>query len=197
MTSPTHILIGLSTTIAFSRLNGIAPTVAQLLIMLLGSLLPDIDVDGAAITRPGGIFRRFMPWSVAHMLDGIGSIISNLLNALFGHRGFLHAPAIGLGLIGYGAVAHLPYLFWLGWGYFWHIIGDVLTYGGVPLLSPVSSREYSLKLCKTNSLKELFFATVLLLYVIVFGYQLLPDERKAGFKSILHKLYDERASIYH
>jgi len=184
MTSPTHILIGLSTTIAFSRLHGIAPSVSELLMMLLGSLLPDIDVDGAVISRPGGIFRRFMPWGVARVLDGFGMIISKTVNLLFGHRGFIHAPIIGLSLIGYGAIA-APFCFWLGWGYFWHIAGDALTYGGVPLLSPVSSRKYSLKLCRTNSLKELFLAVALLLYVVVFGFQLLPEQTKVGVQVLL------------
>jgi len=184
MTSPTHILIGLSTTIAFSRLHGIAPSVSELLMMLLGSLLPDIDVDGAVISRPGGIFRRFMPWGVARVLDGFGMIISKTVNLLFGHRGFIHAPIIGLSLIVYGAIAS-PFCFWLGWGYFWHIACDALTYGGVPLLSPVSSRKYSLKLCRTNSLKELFLAVALLLYVVVFGFQLLPEQTKVGFQVLL------------
>ena len=89
-----------------------------------------------------------------------------------------------LSLIGYGAIA-APFCFWLGWGYFWHIAGDALTYGGVPLLSPLSSRKYSLKLCRTNSLKELFLAVALLLYVVVFGFQLLPEQTKVGFQVLL------------
>jgi len=150
--------------------------------MLLGSLLPDIDVDGAVISRPGGVFRRFMPWGVARVLDGFGMIISKTVNLLFGHRGFIHAPIIGLAFIGYGAAIAAPFLFWLGWGYFWHILGDALTYGGVPLLSPVSAKKYSFRLCRTRSIRELLLAIALLFYVVVFGFTLLPEKTKVGFE---------------
>ena len=153
--------------------------------MLLGSLLPDIDVDGAVISRPGGIFRRFMPWGVARVLDGFGMIISKTVNLLFGHRGFIHAPIIGLALIGYGAIA-APFCFWLGWGYFWHIAGDALTYGGVPLLSPVSAKKYSFRLCRTGSIRELLLAITLLFYMVTYGFQLLPEDSKAGFRTLFH-----------
>jgi hypothetical protein len=50
--------------------NSNNPNALQLLLLLLESLLLDIDRDGA-ITRPCGIFQRFLPWSVARVADGM------------------------------------------------------------------------------------------------------------------------------
>jgi membrane-bound metal-dependent hydrolase YbcI (DUF457 family) len=80
----------------------------------------------------------------------------------------------------------LPTLcFWLGWGYFWHILGDALTYGGVPLLSPVSAKKYSFRLCRTGSIRELLLAIALLFYVVVFGFTLLPWLTDTSLKSTI------------
>ncbi|MBW4660249.1 MAG: metal-dependent hydrolase [Drouetiella hepatica Uher 2000/2452] len=124
--------------------------------ILIGSLLPDIDVDGAVITRPGTILGRFIPYGLAKVLDGIASTLAQLLNAVFGHRGFTHAPSLWLGLILWGAIAGKPYIFWLGFSALFHVVGDALTISGIPLLSPVSKKGMGLSFSELAQLLSSF-----------------------------------------
>lgn len=179
LTSATHILIGLSATITYARLHEVPIHATDLLMMLIGSLLPDIDGKGI-ITRPGEILKRFLPWRIARTLDSIAIAVSLVLNFLFGHRGFIHAPLLWVSLAGYGAYAGRPLLFWLGFGAFFHVVGDACTVSGIPVLSPISKRRYSFAPIRTGSGLEGLIAVGLLLYCIGFGFCLLPIETRRG-----------------
>jgi inner membrane protein len=114
------------------------PALGSLAVVALGALLPDLDHPGALLARlrPAGTrgpWRHFRPLlfpSVA-LREGLG------------HRGALHsllglavatALAEYLGTLGGGAG-----LGWtLGWGYAAHLLADMATRRGVPLLWPLA-----------------------------------------------------------
>ncbi|HEH5010701.1 TPA: metal-dependent hydrolase [Campylobacter coli] len=108
-----------------------------------GSLFPDIDEPNSKIGR------RFVG-------------VSNLLNAVFGHRGFTHSLAfiVLLGIVtgflltldsvhSYLAsmkVESLNAPFYVFWGFIFgnilHLLGDSMTKSGIPLLMPFSQKKF-------------------------------------------------------
>lgn len=86
-------------------------------LVLLGSLLPDID-------EPKSFIGRKFP------------IISRIFSISFSHRGFTHFLIFPLIFVAIGAIfAHAiitPCLFALAYGIFLHQIGDMLTISGIP-----------------------------------------------------------------
>lgn len=86
-------------------------------LVLLGSLLPDID-------EPRSFIGRKFP------------ILSRIFSISFSHRGFTHFLIFPLIFVAIGAVfAHAiitPCLFALAYGIFLHQIGDMLTISGIP-----------------------------------------------------------------
>ena len=113
----------------------------------LGALLPDLDHPGALLARwkPAG---RGGPFGVRRLLMPL-LIPSLAVREALGHRGALHSVAAGimacvlveiLFRAGGAAGAGLA----LGWGYAAHLIADLLTRRGVPLLWPVTRRRIAL-----------------------------------------------------
>lgn len=86
-------------------------------LILLGSLLPDID-------KPKSFIGRKFP------------VISRIFSISFSHRGFTHFLLFPLIFVGLGAIfAHdiiTPCLFALSYGIFLHQVGDMLTISGIP-----------------------------------------------------------------
>lgn len=105
---------------------------------LIGSVFPDID-------HPSSLMGRLvLP-------------ISWLINKTFGHRTITHS-VLGFGLISYIAFTWMGNLspMWLGFvlGYISHLLGDMLTIQGCPLLWP-HKRRFALSLgIKTGSYLE-------------------------------------------
>jgi membrane-bound metal-dependent hydrolase YbcI (DUF457 family) len=138
----------------------------------LGALLPDIDSDESSIRHQ---------WGLARSRTAGGKLLSAGLEAAgVKHRGVTHslaaagvALALGLGLYafvpGYGAVGPAFAL-----GYASHLVADMLTRGGVPLLWPKegkfhllpgrlrfrtgSAAEYAVSLLATGLLALLLFS---------------------------------------
>ena len=175
MTAPTHILTGLASLVVVGRLGGPTPDAASLLAFIVGTLAPDIDGRGT-ITRPGTILRQLLGREVAHVLDATFQFISATIRTMFGHRGFIHSPLIALCLIGSGDYLGWTWLMWFGGGYAAHLLGDALTAGGIPVWSPLSSRRVSLSGMKTGSRTEYVLAGVLLVFVFLCGWALLPEQ---------------------
>jgi inner membrane protein len=104
-----------------------------LALVLLGSLLPDLDHPEGRLAN-----ERILGIPVLKPL-------SWLIGAVFGHRGATHSL---LALAGLVALGDLPFLPWawahlgllLGWGYASHLLADMLTKSGVPLLWPLDWR---------------------------------------------------------
>lgn len=185
MTGPTHLLVGLATTIAVARTTGIVPAPVMLICMLFGAIGPDIDSDSGSITRPGRIFSRFLPRGAANLLDGFGAIVGGIARKLSGHRGMFHWPIIGIVLIGSGFYCENYFVFWFGVGYLSHILADGFTVHGVPLYGPFSVRNYSFAKVKVGSKTELVIALVLLVSVVGFGWELLPQRTQDGFHNLI------------
>lgn len=105
-----------------------------------GALLPDIDNPTSRVGR------RIKP-------------VSYLINKVFGHRGFTHAPfCLLLLLLASSFLLHLPYYFYISSGfaigYLGHIYLDMFTTGGVPLLFPFSKKRYRLMKNKSGGKAE-------------------------------------------
>lgn len=183
MVGPSHAVCALGAVVAAGHLTGITPTRLELFFYLIGTLAPDIDGDGS-IARPGTILKIFIGWKLAKIVDGIGATISAMANALCGHRGIFHWPAVGLALIACGYCLGLNALMWFGFGYLVHILCDTLTYQGIPLLAPLRFRRYSLSMFKTGSLPELALTTSVLIATIYWGFDLLPNKLQNGFHEI-------------
>jgi len=109
---------------------------------ILGSLLPDID-------HPNSRIGRKLP------------VVSRVVNKVFGHRGFTHtllaqlllvlslfmlSGVVPRGITGY----YLPFAFGLIVGYASHLLLDMLTVSGIPLLYPFITRPIRLARFKTG-----------------------------------------------
>ena len=183
MTAPTHILTGLASLIVVGRVGGPTPDAVSLLAFIVGTLAPDIDGQGV-ITRPGTILRQLLGREFAHVLNAIFQFISATIRTMFCHRGFIHSPLIALCLIASAVYLGWVWLMWFGGGYAAHLLGDALTVGGIPVWSPVSSRRISLSSMKTGSGTEYVLAGVLLVFVCVCGWALLPEPVKQTHRQL-------------
>lgn len=137
MLARSHIVMGVALGGVLAAANG-QPFDSQTIgLVALGALLPDIDHPGSAVGRRV-------------------RVISVPLSAIFGHRGFTHS-LLALG----GCLAALVMG---GWGQMWvqplvigylsHLLADMLTPSGVPLLWPYR-RNFSFPLTvKTGSVGE-------------------------------------------
>lgn len=158
MLGKTHIAfaLGLSAlgTVGFSALTNIPLSPKELSVfygaVTLGALLPDIDEPNSTIGR-----------------KTLG--ISNAIKALFGHRGLTHSIvfvlSIGILLLllsafGVEKLSGIPlvssfvkgldeavleiFIFGIVIGCVLHLMGDMLTPSGVPLLLPFSARNFHL-----------------------------------------------------
>ena len=119
----------------------------------IGGLLPDIDHPTSKIGK------RLPP-------------ISKLVNSLFGHRGFTHSLLANLlfayflflltnlipdMLIGF----YLPFALGLIIGYASHLLLDVLTVSGIPLLYPFSKQN--IRIAKLRSGKDDLLVSIILI----------------------------------
>ena len=110
---------------------------------VLGSIFPDIDTSTSKLGKK----MKFT---------------SRLMNMLFGHRGFLHSPIF--------AVLSMILLNWLfakynieQYNYIWqgfgigilnHLMCDMMTKGGIPLLYPFYKWKFSFSNMKSGSKLE-------------------------------------------
>ena len=118
MLSKTHLLAAVVVGLFILEFFTIPNPIIFFAIFCFASILPDIDSPHSKIGRKAGI-------------------ISNLLNLMFGHRGFLHSIWVPLGLLGIGwyynyltlGIAAMS-------GYILHLIVDAMTIGGVRFFGP-------------------------------------------------------------
>lgn len=179
MLAPTHVGIGIAGMIIAARvleteLDGVAA-----LAVMIGALAPDIDHPGSAISRPGGIFSRFLPRGARLMIDSLAQVATRLLHLLLGHRGVTHWVALPLLLIAAGIYFTLPALAWFGLGALLHVLADACTVSGVPLLGPLTVRPISLLPIRTGGWFEklvVFPAAVGLIAYL--GWPRLPPESR-------------------
>lgn len=152
MMARTHITFGFSCWIGYAQLRGIPLQPLSLMLVGIGSLLPDID-------HPKSSFGRAVPF------------LSYPISAIFGHRGITHslfaivAAAIILWLYG----LRLWFVAPLGLGYLSHLVGDVFTNSGAPLLWP-KKNKVSFPLFNTGSWIENLFLLALTVFTVWMVY---------------------------
>ena len=179
MTGPSHVICGLAAAVCLSRSSGVDLSALDLLVVIAGSLLPDIDGNGT-ITKPGSVLRKLIGQTLADLIDFVAGIFCMLVRLVFKHRGFLHSPLLPLVLFATAEVSDSIALGWLAFGYLIHLAGDLLTVEGIPLLSPFSKRKISLNLFRTGATSEFAVSGALLIYALVYGWVLLPEAVKSA-----------------
>lgn len=118
----THILIGVAGWVVAAETLGQPLSVESLAAAALGSLLPDID-------HPRAMLGRRLPG------------VSHIIRAVAGHRGFTHSAfAVVLLVLGLNALSPANWHLALVLGMASHLMADMLTPGGIPLLWPVKMR---------------------------------------------------------
>jgi len=175
MTGPTHVAIAAAATIGLAS-TGNGPDAAGWVAVVVGSLLPDIDAGGGTIARPGSLFGRLLPRWLAKGLDAIGLTISRIIRAIFGHRNAFHWPVWGLVLAMVGQSLGHTWLIWLGWGYVWHIMGDLLTVSGVPLFGPFVTKDIKFSPIRTGTAPEYLIQLACWGVVFWWGWGYLPPQ---------------------
>ena len=116
----THLMIGLVFFLLLKDYFTGGNEILFLILVLLGSIFPDIDDGKSKMKKASGI---------------IGSIISYL----FKHRGIFHSIFMGLGLFVLFIVFwNSYYAFAILIGYGSHLFGDIITPMGLKLFYPLS-----------------------------------------------------------
>ena len=116
----THLMFGIVSFILFSPLFSGGNEVLFLVLVLFGSILPDIDDGHSKIKKASGV---------------LGSVVS----FLFKHRGILHSLVIVVVLFVVIGLWNSYYAWALCIGYLSHLLSDGLTPMGVQCLYPFSS----------------------------------------------------------
>jgi len=135
--------------------------------LIVGSLAPDLD-GGGLIARPSKWLPDLVPGWVDRALDRFGLAISRFIQTLLGHRGGLHWPLWGLAMAYAGQQLTWPWLFWLGIGVLLHLLGDMLTVQGIPLLGPISQRKVSIFPMRTGGRLEAAVGAAVWAVVLLF-----------------------------
>ena len=122
------------------------PFVASLFVVAVGALLPDLDHPQALLAnwKPAGRGGPLGLWRLVRPL----LIPSLMVREVLGHRGPLHSILAGVAVC--SAVEYIALALGapgvgraLAWGYVAHLLADMLTRRGVPLLWPFSRRRLS------------------------------------------------------
>lgn len=184
MLAPSHVVCGLGAVVVLGHSTGILPTPPELLIFIIGSLAPDIDGDGT-ITRPGHMFHPFIGRTLGKLVDGIVGLVGAIAKGIAGHRGLFHWPIVPILMFLAASHFELPKLQWFAFGYLVHILCDTLTVHGIPLLAPITQRNFSLRIMRTGSTVELFITALVFITTIVFGFSLLPDSVQNGMRGLV------------
>jgi len=157
MNGPQHILIGIGSAIVVNHFTRVLPYSPLPLAFvpisplpmamisgaaLVGALLPDIDHNNSTIRVKTGTARGKGPLGVFGWIGGI------LAATLGGHRAFTHTglcfALLAWAVLHWTPVGFQAYALAFLVGYASHIVADMLTEGGVPLLWPLSSKRIGL-----------------------------------------------------
>ena len=124
MDGKTHLLIGIASGMAVSSATGL-PLWTGAALGALGGLLPDID-------HPQSYISSFIPF---------GFLVGGLVG---GHRGITHTALAALALAGVAFYAGVEQAMILAFaaGYVSHLIADMTTPSGVPMLLPVTDFRF-------------------------------------------------------
>lgn len=142
-------MLGLASGMVLATYAGMEPTQVLFLggISALSALLPDID-------HPAGKLRR--------QLGASGHIAFFWMK----HRGISHT-LIALAMVSAVTLYFLPIKVAFAFivGYASHLLADMLTHSGVPLLSPLLDHRYSVGVMKTGGIFESVIRMICILVI--------------------------------
>lgn len=166
MDGKTHKLGGICTGLVLTikyvqyeqqNLYAILPCAALFTGSVIGSLLPDIDHQDSTIGK------KFKP-------------VSFVINKGFGHRGLMHAPAIYILLFMlnsllidafvsnlYVKVMLMSFIIGILLGSLNHLLLDIITIAGIPLLYPFSKKKTHILPLKTKNKSSKMMVNIFLL----------------------------------
>lgn len=190
MTAPAHlafgalngmVLLSFTTSVGHHAVRADLATALNIAAVLVGSLAPDLDSSGSAISRAFPlsrvIQRRWAHRTLWHSVLGLGLAALFLFAALSGIKALLPIGIAPGTATGFYAAAYAS-----------HLVADCLTVRGVPLLYPYphnfafpSVEHYRLR--TGNRKHELVFTGVSL----AVGLLYLPVIRAGGAKAALHQ----------
>lgn len=174
---------------------GVTPDGPLLLVLLAGSLAPDIDTNGV-ITTPGRLLRSLLGRTLGELVDMLFGLVVASVHAVTRHRGVLHSGLVPLVMLVAAVFWRLTWLEWFALGYAVHLLGDAGTCAGIPLLSPLSQHRFSLCSMSTGSRSEAVFASVLLGATCVWGWVLLPEPVRRFHESVFGQLASNALGSY-
>ncbi|MDX2137932.1 MAG: metal-dependent hydrolase [Chloroflexota bacterium] len=124
MMGHTHMLIGFATGLAISHGAPLEQAIAQGVVCAVAAIVPDIDHPQADIRRRMGVFSHLLDWlphrGITHTVAALSVWV--ILCSLFG------------GALALAAIA----------GFASHLVADMMTRSGLPLLLPLSDRRWYL-----------------------------------------------------
>ena len=115
----THLMLGISAFILFGDYFSGGNSILFFLLVILGSVLPDIDDGNSKIKKASGV---------------LGSIIS----FLFKHRGIFHSLIFVLVMFIIVSFLNNYYAWAITIGYLSHLVGDAITPMGIKWFYPLS-----------------------------------------------------------
>ncbi|MBD3319287.1 hypothetical protein GF342_05255 [Candidatus Woesearchaeota archaeon] len=151
MLARTHVAFGLFSAALAHAFIPIAEPLLFYALVAIGALLPDIDHQGSTINR---VFP-----------------VTKIVGTFFRHRGFFHSvfPIALLLLITMGT-GYARAGYYLGFGYFTHLLSDSFTRLGVNFLHPFS-RLHARGFIDVGTLEEtVFFVSVVAGLVLLLLY---------------------------
>jgi inner membrane protein len=150
MLFPTHVLFGIVAFLITKNWFNNGNVAIFFVLVLLGSILPDIDSPGSKINQWSGIFGK---WATL----------------LAEHRGYFHSVFFfGLLFLLISYFTSYYYGMALIIGYIAHIIGDGITPRGVKIFYPFSKLKFNGPI-KVGSFSEtvIFLGSTLLILIII------------------------------
>lgn len=145
----THAVMGAFTTLAVAAFSGFQPVEAMALagIGALAALVPDIDHPGSTVRQRMGLAGAVLFW-LPHR--GITHTLWAALAVTLAAFHFLPGPLAGALMAGYCS----------------HLLGDMLTVRGLPLLWPLSSHRFYLLPRPLRLVAGGFVETVIIYHLI-------------------------------
>ena len=144
-------------------------------------LLLHLPLAGLAACVVGGILPDVFDQKLAGLFRNRQKAVNNI------HRGFTHWPGLWLGLLlavcvflpagPYGAARAV--CFGAAVGGLSHVVLDMMTPQGIPLLPFTRKNRFSLHLCKTGSLGEYAFCAAMIAAMAVFLRGDISDQAEA------------------
>lgn len=153
MNKPAHLMGGLTAGIAASKY--IAPSIPQ------NGTVEEIVSIGAMVC--GALFGSLLP-DIDHRNSYIGRrlrMTSYIISKTFGHRGIVHTPIVIIALTllllalvtpltGITHVISRSFVIGLSSGMFSHLFLDMMNRRGIPLLYPITSKNFRLAKFKSG-----------------------------------------------